>query len=476
MAQQIKTKFIEDLAITTAKIAASAVTGAKIETSVALAGSPTTTTQSYGTNDTKIATTAFVQSALNAAVAGLKPKEAARVASSTNVVIASGLENGDTVDGITLVTGDRVLLLGQTAPAENGIYVVVSTGAGTRATDFDSLTPIDEINRSWVPVQEGTHAGKIYVQYGTVTTIGTDPITFTYYDPIASLTGGDMITTTGSTISVDLATVSGLESTNPGNVAGQLRIKLESSNPTLQIDGSNQLGVKFYNKGLQATANGLDVLVGASGGLEVITSGPGTGIAIQSNYGVYTDGDGLNVLVDNLTLEIDTADTFAVRVKDAGITAIKLAADVTLQEILNRGHTALFTAAGINGIDITMDTTTDGNAIALFQAGSSAALSISNTGSSVGVSLYNGTTAASAIDIINDSASSPALNIQNNGDALALSVTAGGFGSAATFFGSPTGDIAVVINAGVASDQYGLNVNGDGGTTKAAARFTVSAN
>lgn len=246
---------------------------------------------------------------LNARIAGIKPKAAVRVSSQANVALATALENGDTLDGITLATGDRVLVRAQTLPEENGIYVVQASGAAVRATDFDSLTPIDEINGSWVAVQEGTDAGKIFVQFGTVATLGTDPINFEYWNPIAGLIGGDMITFAGSTFSVDLAAVSGLESTNPGNVAGQLRIKLEASNPSLQIDGSNQLGVKFNPAG-------------------AITS---SGSGIQVNV----DNDGIEISSNALRLKdlgVKTA-----KIDNAAVTAQKINSDVFDQDTITGG-------------------------------------------------------------------------------------------------------------------------------------------
>jgi hypothetical protein len=228
---------------------------------------------------------------MNARLAVIKPKTAVRVASTANVVIASALENGDTLDGVTLATGDRVLLKDQSTASQNGIYVVVASGAASRATDFDSVTPIDEINGAWVSVQEGTaNAGKIFVQFGTVTTVGTDAINFEYFNPIAGLIGGDMITFSGSTFSVDLATTSGLESTNAGNAAGQLRVKLEATDPSLRITGSNELAVKFDGAG-------------------AITSG----------------ASGIKVGVDNSTVEISSN---ALRIKDASITNAKVATGI----------------------------------------------------------------------------------------------------------------------------------------------------
>jgi hypothetical protein len=342
MAQQIKTKFIEDLAITTAKIAAGAVTGAKIESSVALAGAPTAATASLGTNTTQLATTAFVQAGLSALETGLKPKQAVRAASSSNIAIASGVVNAASIGGVTVATGDRVLLYGQSAPEENGIYIVAASGAASRATDFDALTPTDEINRAWVPVQEGTHAGKIYVQYGTVATLGTDPITFTFYDPITALAGGDMITLTGSTISVDLAAVSGLESSNEGDPSGELRIKLEAANPTLQIDGSNQLGIKLdTSRAITTGASGVGVNVDDAS-IEVFTNAlriKDGGVTTEKleDYAITFDkidttdvfGAGLAVVADKIVVNVDDStieiDTNTLRIKDLGITNAKIA-------------------------------------------------------------------------------------------------------------------------------------------------------
>lgn len=252
-----------------------------------------------GVADPTAAQDAATKAYVDAVALGLKPKKAARVASTANIVLASALENGDSVDGVTLVTGDRVLVKDQSTASQNGIYIVQVTGAAVRATDFDSLTPIDEVNGAWVPVQEGTQAGRIYVQYGTVATLGTDPVNFEFYNPLASLVGGDMIAVSGSTISVDLATTSGLESTNAGNSAGQLRVKLEASNPTLQIDGSNQLGAKLDAAGA-----------------------------------VQTGASGLLVGVDGSTIERNAN---ALRVKDAGITAAKLATGVADQVTITGG-------------------------------------------------------------------------------------------------------------------------------------------
>lgn len=74
-----------------------------------------------------------------------------RAATTANITIATALNNGDTLDGVTLATGDLVLVKNQSAPAENGVYVVGVTPA--RDTQFDSY---NEHAGSLLVVQEGT--------------------------------------------------------------------------------------------------------------------------------------------------------------------------------------------------------------------------------------------------------------------------------------------------------------------------------
>lgn len=90
---------------------------------------------------------------LDAAVAGLTWKLPVRAASTANGTLASAFENGDSMDGVTLATGDRILLKDQSSGAENGIYVVAASGAPARATDADSSA---ELVNAAVLVSEGT--------------------------------------------------------------------------------------------------------------------------------------------------------------------------------------------------------------------------------------------------------------------------------------------------------------------------------
>jgi len=80
-------------------------------------------------------------------------KGTVRVATTINGVITTAYVNASVVDGVTLATGDRILIKNQTAPAENGLYTVNATGAPTRALDMDVWS---EVPGAWVTAQQGT--------------------------------------------------------------------------------------------------------------------------------------------------------------------------------------------------------------------------------------------------------------------------------------------------------------------------------
>lgn len=125
---------------------------------------------------------AVTKNQLDAAVLGMDLREEVRVAAVTNGTLASAYENGDVVDGVTLATGDRILLAGQTAGSENGIYTVNASGAPTRATDFDSAS--DAERGILIPVAEGTSNKGLYLHTtaGTIT-LGTTALVFIKVGP-----------------------------------------------------------------------------------------------------------------------------------------------------------------------------------------------------------------------------------------------------------------------------------------------------
>lgn len=175
--------------------------------------------------------------------AGLDPKESCRVATTVNVSISTGLESGDVIDGITLATGDRILVKDQTDASENGIYVVQASGAAVRSTDADDGTKVT--SGLYVLIEVGSvnsATGWVLITQGTIVLDTTD-LSFTKFSSTSSHTAGDGIDINTGIISVDLDTSSGLEFNT-----GKLRVSpvvvrtdfsVVGESPSGTINGSN---------------------------------------------------------------------------------------------------------------------------------------------------------------------------------------------------------------------------------------------
>lgn len=131
-----------------------------------------------GTDTVRAATPAGVKAAVDAAilsaVEGLKWKDSVKVATTSSGTLASSFENGDTIDGVLLVTGNRILIKDQATQSENGIYIVAASGAPTRASDANSAP---ELEGATVPVQQGTsNANTSWTQTTDGITLGSSNI------------------------------------------------------------------------------------------------------------------------------------------------------------------------------------------------------------------------------------------------------------------------------------------------------------
>lgn len=153
---------------------------------------------------------AATKSYVDAVSEGLNVHEAVRAATSGNVSIATGLENGDSAGGVTLATGDRILVKSQTTASENGIYVVQASGQALRATDFDTATEV--VSGDFVFVSSGTYANTGWVQTLNPATIGTDPISFTQFSGAGTFLAGNGLLIDGNTFSIDTTITADLAS------------------------------------------------------------------------------------------------------------------------------------------------------------------------------------------------------------------------------------------------------------------------
>jgi len=117
---------------------------------------------------------AELDSDIAAGLAGLKWKDPVRVATTVAGTLATSFENGDTVDGVVLATGNRILIKNQADQTENGIRVVAASGAPARSTDADAAV---ELEGAAVSVLEGTtNANTTWLQTTDSITLGVSNI------------------------------------------------------------------------------------------------------------------------------------------------------------------------------------------------------------------------------------------------------------------------------------------------------------
>ena len=139
---------------------------------------------------------------VDAQLQGLDVKQSVRVATTANGTLATAFANGQTVDGVTLATDDRILLKNQSTGSENGIYTVNASGAPTRAADFDSNSEVT--GGAFFFVEEGTvnaDNGFALTNDGAIT-VGTTALTFTQFSGAGQLIAGDALTKSGNTLAV----------------------------------------------------------------------------------------------------------------------------------------------------------------------------------------------------------------------------------------------------------------------------------
>ena len=126
-----------------------------------------------------------IKSYVDNLVAGLKWKRSVQVATTGPITLATALENGDAIDGYTLVAGDRVLVKDQASGSENGIWIVPASGPPSRADDASSAA---ELIAASVFVEQGaTNADLAFVCTNDAITLGVTAIVFVQFG--ASLDG-----------------------------------------------------------------------------------------------------------------------------------------------------------------------------------------------------------------------------------------------------------------------------------------------
>ena len=162
-------------------------------------------------NNTDVANKSYVDQA----IAGLRNRTVAECASTANVNLSNGLEAGDTIDGVTLVAGDRVLIKNNSTATENGLYLAVASGAGAASRDPEHDT-IAELSGGMITVNQGSaNDNKIFLcTTDSDGSIGSTNIVYTQVTP--SNTG--TVESVGITQSGSEFTIGNTPITSTGNI------------------------------------------------------------------------------------------------------------------------------------------------------------------------------------------------------------------------------------------------------------------
>ena len=218
-------------------------------------------------------------------IQGLDVKGSVRTATTSSDAtnsLSTDYANGQTIGGVTLATGDRVLIKNHNTGSENGVYTVNASGAPTRATDFDSNAGISA--GAFVFVEEGTNAdqGFVLTNNGTVT-IGSTSLVFTQFSGAGNISAGNGLQQSGTVLSVKLdgaGIASGLASGQaglsiaPGGVtdammaANSVDLASTTVNNSLTVDHGGT-GLSAIPQGSILVANTANTITALDGVVEV---------------------------------------------------------------------------------------------------------------------------------------------------------------------------------------------------------------
>ena len=231
---------------------------------------------------------------VDAAVQGLDVRESVRLAATADVPSpGTGVSAAHTVDGVTVVAGDRILLKAQNPASENGIYVV-AYDAGNSGAEW-TMDRAEDLNANadcsanmFFFVEEGTSLADTGWVCTTNETVTLANMVFAQFSGTGSYTAGNGLDLTGTAFSLDLKANGGLviEST-------EVAVDLGASSITGTLDAPDG------GTGLtEITENGIMYGKGSGENSISVTAAGGNNALLYSNSGTpawTTTPDGLTI-------------------------------------------------------------------------------------------------------------------------------------------------------------------------------------
>jgi hypothetical protein len=189
---------------------------------------------------------------------GLDVKDSVVATTTANGTLSTAFANGQSIDGVTLQTGDRILIKNQSTASQNGIYNVNASGAPSRTTDMGTGS---NAAGAFVFVEQGT----VNAENGFTCTsdtgsavVGTNNLTFAQFSGAGQIIAGNGIAKSGNELSADLKTNGGLviESAkiavklDASSITGTLAIGDGGTGATTATAALTALGLSNYAKTL----------------------------------------------------------------------------------------------------------------------------------------------------------------------------------------------------------------------------------
>jgi hypothetical protein len=230
---------------------------------------------------------------------GLDVKASVRAATTAAVTLSTDLENGDTLDGVTLATGDRILVKHQSTGSENGIYVVKASGAPDRASDANVSSEVTA--GLFTFVSEGTvngNSGWVLTTDDAIT-LGTTALTFAQFSGAGTYTASNGVLLTGTNFTFAPLSTGGLQTAAGG---GSIKLATNSGAATdangFAIGAGNGITVGANTISVDATvvARKYSQTLSTSATTYTITHNLGT---LDVHVQVYELATGEEVIVDN---------------------------------------------------------------------------------------------------------------------------------------------------------------------------------
>lgn len=281
-------------------------------------GDSTSTTKYLSVKTTKD----YIDAQVGAIASGQIPKESCRVATVEAGTLATDFENGDTIDTVTLATGDRILIKNQASAVENGIYTVNASGAPTRATDYNTDAEVSA--GTFTFIVEGSQMNTQWIQITQSPTLGSSDLVFSQIGAQNAYTASLGVQTVGNDFRANLQSLGGLElngnaiqvntddlSIEKHPISGDLRLKFQGvQNAALagNISDTKLLQITTASKVHGSSITGLTSLPSGAGIIPAANLGTGGGTTdFLRKDGTYaTPAGGVGVVALNYSKSLDT--------------------------------------------------------------------------------------------------------------------------------------------------------------------------